>query len=88
VVDNAEELEYIDLKEQLKNLSEDELSVVSVMTERDMHIDDIIDLSGREPSRVLSALTSLEIKGYAVSGRGRRYTLIVSKDKDKSESKK
>jgi len=86
VVDKARELEYIDLKEQLADLSEDELCVVSVMTERDMHIDDIIDLSGREPSRVLSALTSLELKGYAVSGKGRRYTLIVTRDK--SESKK
>jgi len=86
VVDNAEGLEYIDLKEQLENLSEDELCVVSVMTEPDMHIDDIIDLSGREPSRVLSALTALELKGYAVSGRGRRYTLLVSKDN--SDSKK
>jgi len=81
VVDNTDELEYIDLKGQLEGLSEDELSIVSVMTGREMHIDDIIDLSGREPSRVLSALTALELKGYALSGRGRRYSLVVSKDK-------
>jgi len=81
VVDKTDELEYIDLKEQLENLSEDELSVVSVMSSREMHIDDIIDLSKCEPSRVLSALTALELKGYAVSGKGRRYSLIISKDK-------
>ncbi|NLL45391.1 MAG: DNA-protecting protein DprA [Clostridiales bacterium] len=81
VVDKTDELEYIDLKEQLENLSEDELSVVSVMSSREMHIDDIIDLSQCEPSRVLSALTALELKGYAVSGKGRRYSLIISKDK-------
>lgn len=81
VVDNEGGLEYIDLKAQLKNLSEDELSVVSVMSSREMHVDDIIDLSLGEPSRVLSALTALELKGYAVSGRGRRYSLIVSKEK-------
>ena len=81
VVDNLAELEYIDLKAQLEGLSEDELSLVTVMTEREMHIDDIIDRSGRAPHIVLSALTALELKGYATEQKGKRYSLILSKKK-------
>ena len=81
VVDNKAELEYIDLKAQLENLSEDELSLVSVMTEKEMHIDDIIDLSGKAPQTVLAALTALELKGYAAEQKGRRYSLVLSKKK-------
>jgi DNA processing protein len=80
-VDNRSAPEYIDLKAQLEELSEDELNVVTVMHKKEMHIDDIIELSGQAPSRVLSALTSLELKGYAVGQKGRRYSLILTKDK-------
>ncbi len=80
VVDNDAKLEYIDLKAQLEGLSEDELALVSVMTEREMHIDDIIDRSGKAPHIVLSALTELELKGYALEQKGKRYSLILSKN--------
>ncbi len=76
-LDNGSEQGYIGLQAQLEELSEDELGVISVMRKTEMHIDDIIELSGQSPDRVLSALTSLELRGYAVAGKGRRYSLIV-----------
>ncbi len=82
-LDNDNAAEYIDLQAQLEGLSDDELGIVSVMQKNEMHIDDIIELSGQAPGAVLSALTSLELKGYAVSRKGRRYSLVVSKDKGK-----
>ncbi len=80
-LDNGPEQGYIGLRAQLEELSEDELRVISVMRKSEMHIDDIIELSGQSPGRVLSALTSLELKGYAVSKKGRRYSLVVTNDK-------
>lgn len=80
-VDNKADQEYIDIKAQLEELSEDEICVVSVMQESEMHIDDIIELTGQPPSIVMSALTSLELKGYAAEKRGRRYSLVISKGK-------
>lgn len=80
-LDNKSSAEYIDLETQLKDLSDDELGIVSVMQKDEMHIDDIIELTGQAPGSVLSALTSLEIKGYAISRKGRRYSLVLTKDK-------
>ncbi len=78
-VDKPEGMNYIDLKEQLENLTADELAAVSVMGEKPMHVDDIIDLSGLAASRVLAALTMLQMKGYVAQSPGKRFSLVITK---------
>lgn len=77
VIDKDKNLEYIDLMKQLDGLSEDELAVLSVLTE-ERHVDDIIELSGLSAAKVLAALTLLEIKGYVLQNGGKRFCLNVS----------
>lgn len=77
VIDKDKNVEYIDLMKQLDDLSEDELAVVSILTE-EMHVDDIIELSGLPAARVLSALTMLELQGYVLQHSGKRFSLNVS----------
>jgi DNA processing protein len=79
VIDKAGAGEYIDLEQQLKNLTESQLKIVSVMTESAMHVDDIIDLSRLPAAEVLSDLTLLEIQGYVVRETGKRFTLNIKK---------
>ena len=76
-IDNTKKREYIDLREQLTGLNEKQLKIVSVMSEKSMHIDDIIDHSGLEAHVVLSELTILQIKGYVTQETGKRFTLNI-----------
>ena len=76
-IDNAKKREYIDLQEQLSSLNEKQLKIVKVMSEKSMHIDDIIQLSELDAPIVLSELTILQIKGYVLQGSGKRFTLNI-----------
>ena len=67
------------LREQLSNLSENQLKIVAVMTKPDMHIDDIIDLSGLPASTVLSEMTLMQMKRVVTQEAGKRFTLNISK---------
>ena len=69
----------IDLREQLKLLSEDQLRIISAIDKNDAHIDDIIESTGLPASKVLSQLTVLEIKGYVKRKPGRRFSLNTAK---------
>lgn len=80
-VDNQKEREYIDLREQLSELSETQLKIVSVMEKPSMHIDDIIEKSALPAAAVLSELTILEIKGFLSHESGKRFTLHIKTDK-------
>ncbi|MGI5935792.1 MAG: DNA-processing protein DprA [Oscillospiraceae bacterium] len=80
VIDKQNDMSYIDLEAQLKELSENQLKIVSVMTAASMHVDDIIDLSGLPASVVLAELTLLQIKGYVVQERGKRFSLNIKKN--------
>ena len=62
-IDNASEVEYIDLDEVLGELSGDEKTVAATIGRNSMHVDDIIVSSGLSAPQVLTALTMLEIKG-------------------------
>ncbi|HHU22640.1 MAG TPA: DNA-protecting protein DprA [Clostridiales bacterium] len=79
-IDKQNDMSYIDLEAQLKELSENQLKIVSVMTAASMHVDDIIDLSGLPASVVLSELTLLQIKGYVIQERGKRFSLNIKKN--------
>lgn len=78
-IDNTKKREYIDLQEQFSSLTEKQLKIVSVISEKSMHIDDIIELSGLDTPAVLSELTVLQIKGFVTQESGKRFTLNVSK---------
>lgn len=76
-IDNAEKREYIDLKQQISELSENQLKIVSALDAPSMHVDDIIEKSGLPAAAVLSELTLMQIKGYVVQEPGKRFTLNI-----------
>ncbi len=78
-VDNPIKREYIDLREQLSGLSERQLKIVSVMNDKSVHIDDIIEKTELTAPEVLSELTLLQIKGFVSQENGKRFTLKIEK---------
>ena len=74
-IDKQKSAGYIDLHEQLKGLSEDQLQIVTAIGRGETHIDDIIEATGMSAAKVLSQLTILEIKGYIRRVAGRRVSL-------------
>lgn len=79
VIDKANGTGYIDLKEQLAQLSGDQLKIVSAIDKGASHTDDIIEKTGLTAARVLSQLTVLEIKGYIRREPGKRISLNTAK---------
>ena len=79
VVDNKKSRGYIDLREQLSELSEDQLKIIAAIDKNAVHIDDIIEETGLPTAKVLSQLTFLEIKGYVRREAGRRISLNTAK---------
>lgn len=69
---------YIDLKEQLKDLNEEQLMILSAIDKGETHIDDIIENTGLSAAKVLSQLTVLEIRGFVRRSAGRRVSLNIS----------
>lgn len=78
-VDKGKNTSYIDLQEQLKALSEDQLKIVMAIEKDASHIDDIIENTGLSTARVLSQLTILEIKGFIRREAGKRIVLNITK---------
>ncbi|MEG1403879.1 MAG: DNA-processing protein DprA [Oscillospiraceae bacterium] len=78
-IDKPIKREYIDLKEQLSQLTETQLKIVSVMDETSKHIDDITELAGLNMPTVLSEMTILQIKGFVTQENGKRFTLNIGK---------
>ena len=65
-IDNAPEVEYINLDEILNALTGDEKIVAETIGTKSMPVDEIIIGSGLLTPQVLTALTMLEINGYAM----------------------
>ena len=76
-VDKPKTGEYIDLREQLSQLNEEQLAIINAIHGEDTHIDDIIERSGISTAKVLAQLTILEIKGYVRRSAGRRISLNI-----------
>ncbi len=76
-VDKRESAGYIDLREQLSGLSEDQLKIITAIEEGGSHVDDIIEATGLGTARVLSQLTVLQIKGFVRGEAGRRVVLNI-----------
>lgn len=79
VFDKGNDIEYIDLQRQLENLTENQLKLVSVMTQPSMHIDDIIQLSSLPAQTALAEMTMLQISGVVIQEQGKRFSLNISK---------
>lgn len=79
VIDKPDNTAYIDLKKQLEGLSPSQLKIIGVMDRASMHVDDIINLSGFKPSKVLADLTLLQIKGFVRQEGGKHFTLNIRK---------
>lgn len=78
-IDKPSKRDYIDLKEQLESLTENQLRIVSAMDEESKHVDDIIDAAGLPAPTVLSELTVLQIKGVVSQGSGKRFSLNIKR---------
>ena len=76
-VDKPEPEEYIDLMKQLEGLSETALAIVAAMSEKHMHVDDIIERAGVPAAEALGELTLLQIQGYVIQEPGKRFSLNI-----------
>ena len=76
-VDKPEAEEYSDLVKQLEGLSDVQLKIVSAVTAKHTHVDDIIERSGLPAAQVLGELTMLQIKGYVSQEPGKRFSLNI-----------
>ena len=79
VIDKENTRGYIDLKEQLSDLSDEQLKIIAAIDKGGSHIDDIIEKTDLGTAKVLSQLTVLEIKGYVRRDPGRRIILNTAK---------
>ena len=65
IIDNEPKTEYIDVDKILSLLDGDEHTVASALIKAPLHVDEISAGSGLPASRILTALTMLEIQGFA-----------------------
>ena len=78
-VDKPEARAYIDVNEILDQLSADERTVVQLLTDKPLPIDEIIDRSQLPAGRVLASITLLEVKGYLTRLPAKRFSLAEKK---------
>lgn len=72
---DAPATEPVDVEKITSALDGDEKTVATTIGTKNMHIDEIIIKSGLPASKVLTAITMLEIKGHAQRGIGQYYRL-------------
>lgn len=78
-VDKGGDAGYIDLREQLSGLPEDQLSILSAIEPGGTHVDDLILKTGLPTADVLRHLTILTIKNYVRRSPGNFYLLNIQK---------
>lgn len=74
-IDIPEKRNYIDLQEIKSTLSEDECVIVDILSEGQMHVDDVIARSGLPAGRILASMTLLEVKRIVAQSPGKRFAL-------------
>ena len=72
----AETLPTLDLSAD-HGLTDDQLALLRALREGEKQVDDLIELTQIPTRRVLSALTMLELDGYAAQNGGKRFSLLV-----------
>lgn len=78
-IDKQNDVSYIGLQKQMETLTPTQLGIISVMNGSNMHVDDIIELSGLPAATVLAELTMLQITGFVTQGSGKRFTLNIKR---------
>ena len=68
---------YIDFRQQLADLSETQLKIVSAIEKEPTHIDDIVDKTGLGAATVLTQLTLMTVKGIVRREPGNRVALNI-----------
>ena len=76
-IDKQKPSGYIDLREQLSALNEEQLKIIGAVEGENTHIDDIIERTGLSTAKVLAQLTILEIKGFVRRSAGRCISLNI-----------
>jgi DNA processing protein len=79
-IDKQNDVSYIDLKKQLETLTPTQLGIISVMDGSNIHVDDIIELTGLPAATVLAELTMLQITGFVTQSSGKRFTLNIKQN--------
>lgn len=72
-IDNPPVNTYIEMKEPPADLQEDEKAILSCLSDKPLHCDEIIAMTGLPPQRVMSALTMLQIKQLSEKHAGNYY---------------
>ncbi len=78
-IDNLENEPYIDLIKREASFTSDEKTIVDLLTEGQVLVDDVIERSGLAAGSVLASLTLLEVKGIVRRLPGRYVTLAGGK---------
>lgn len=76
-VDNPESMEYIDWKECKQNLTDDQQLILLALQEGAMTVDGLVEGTQRVASKVLAALTMLQLQGYVTQGTDRKFRAAV-----------
>jgi DNA processing protein len=79
-VDKSENKVYIDLQDIKDELSGDETTIITLLSEGEKLADELIDQAQISAARILASLTLLEVKGYVVRLSGRRYRLAYRQE--------
>ena len=77
VVDKTENRAYIDWKSARELFTDDERDILLALAEKEKLADEIIEATQIPARRVLSALTVLQVRGYAEERPGRRFAALV-----------
>ena len=83
-VDNGKPRVYIDLRDKMDDLSQDERAIVTQLSDGERSVDDLIDQAQIPASRILASLTLLEVRGFVVRLAGRRYRLAYQQEEPDS----
>lgn len=67
------------LNEQLSQLNEQQLGIITAIDNDGMHIDDIMEATGLSAAKLMTQLTLLEIKGFLRRLPGNRVALNIAK---------
>lgn len=77
VVDRLPPLEYIDWIDCKNKLTADQQAVLLALGEKRLRVDDLVELTQIPARQVLSALTILQVQGYAAEEPGKRFRAAV-----------
>lgn len=79
-IDKGKSRVYIDLRDKMDEFSQDERAIVTRLADGEQSVDDLIDQAQIPASRILAALTLLEVKRCIVRLAGRRYRLAYQQE--------